>query len=622
MGSCFLLAIFLIYILASVIIYQFNIRQCKSLQLSKITSVAAIFFVSGLLATVYGILLSLDHPIVIEGPVWIRLSDFNVSYGWIFDNLSVLYLMMINGLAFLMSMFYFQSSSNFSKQFYNFITPLLLAVSFTILSGNILVFSLGWVAVSLATNLLFKKKNSGRYFIEGFTDILVVLGITGVVGILKLSTLSDFVNLSMNTVNEKATTLIIAVSFVLLGLAVKITKMFIRLLADSSDGERLNLNTLFLSSGVSYIAVYLICRMSYLLSQFPTLLDIMLIVGIVTALAGAVFAVYQVTLTRILISIVLAHTGLSLLICGMGFYKIALYVVLLSSLWSTLLYFLAGVIFHVQGEVDVRKISLQKEKKPEVLILSGVGICLLWVFVFYPNIYGNKYLLSSIADKSLVALILFFVLILLNSLCLARIVANVCFVKDKVEQRVLNDTPWSMKVILIIFCFGVSIVGLVNFSSVFKSSLFKIFEEHMGNLVLSGSQGMETGHASTYQILAFALMVVGMAIVYLLYVQYREKDFLAKLQLKKDIFSVGLQKLSSERLPQIVRVKVNVLSVFSCFVSFVEIKILAMFSRVIEVAITELSVLLNKYRNSDFQKQILTIVFVIVAFVIFVLSKS
>jgi NADH-quinone oxidoreductase subunit L len=115
--------------------------------------------------------------------------------------------------------------------------------------------------------------------------------------------------------------------------------------------------------------VYLICRLSPLYAQAPLALEVVAVVGAVTALFAASIAIVQRDLKKILAYSTISQLGYMFLAVGCGAFSIGVFHLMTHAFFKACLFLCAGSVMHaLHGELDVWKMGGLRKRMPVTAI--------------------------------------------------------------------------------------------------------------------------------------------------------------------------------------------------------------------------------------------------------------
>jgi NADH-quinone oxidoreductase subunit L len=120
--------------------------------------------------------------------------------------------------------------------------------------------------------------------------------------------------------------------------------------------------------------IYLIARFHTVFAQSPSVMTVVAVIGLGTALYGASAALVQVDIKRILAYSTISQIGFMVLALGVGAFGFALFHFVTHAFYKALLFLGAGYVIHaLDGEQNVYRMGGLKDKLPKVYWMMLVG---------------------------------------------------------------------------------------------------------------------------------------------------------------------------------------------------------------------------------------------------------
>ena len=111
--------------------------------------------------------------------------------------------------------------------------------------------------------------------------------------------------------------------------------------------------------------VYMVIRLNFIFVLSPFALYVIAAIGTATAIYGALLALTENNIKRILAYSTISQLGYMFLAIGIGAFSTAAFHMIMHSFFKALLFLCAGsVIFALEGEEDIRKMGGLKERMP------------------------------------------------------------------------------------------------------------------------------------------------------------------------------------------------------------------------------------------------------------------
>ncbi len=319
-------------------------------------------------------------PVVINLFDWIAIERFNVNFGFLIDQLSLIWLLFVTGIGSLIHL-YSISYMHDDEKMHSFFAYLNLFIFFMItlvIGSNLLVMFIGWEGVGLCSYLLigFWYKNQDfndaakkAFIMNRIGDLGFLIGIF-IVGSL-FNTL-DFTSLkSIITTATDINDLWIAIAALALFIGASGKSAQIPLytwLPDAMAGPT-PVSALIHAATMVTAGIFMITRLNFLFDYVPSVQNIIAIIGAITALVAATIALVQNDIKKVLAYSTVSQLGLMFLALGLGAYEIAVFHVITHAFFKACLFLGSGSVIHgLHGEQDMRKMGGLKKAMPITFI--------------------------------------------------------------------------------------------------------------------------------------------------------------------------------------------------------------------------------------------------------------
>ncbi len=319
-------------------------------------------------------------PVVINLFDWISIQRFDVSFGFLLDQLSLIWLLFVTGIGSLIHL-YSISYMHDDEKMHSFFAYLNLFIFFMItlvIGSNLLVMFIGWEGVGLCSYLLigFWYKNQDfndaakkAFIMNRIGDLGFLIGIF-IVGAL-FNTL-DFTTLKTTiTTATDINDLWIAIAALALFIGATGKSAQIPLytwLPDAMAGPT-PVSALIHAATMVTAGIFMITRLNFLFDMAPSVQNIIAIVGAVTALVAATIALVQNDIKKVLAYSTVSQLGLMFLALGLGAYEVAVFHVITHAFFKACLFLGSGSVIHgLHGEQDMRKMGGLKKAMPITFI--------------------------------------------------------------------------------------------------------------------------------------------------------------------------------------------------------------------------------------------------------------
>lgn len=368
----------LILLLSPLLGFLFNVFLGKKLGKNTVGIVGTLSVAVSFAITLYlfGYNQVNPEPVVINLFDWITIERFNVNFGFLIDQLSLIWLLFVTGIGSLIHL-YSISYMHDDEKMHSFFAYLNLFVFFMItlvIGSNLLVMFIGWEGVGLCSYLLigFWYKNQDfndaakkAFIMNRIGDLGLLIGIF-IVGSL-FNTL-DFTSLkSIITTASDINDLWLGIAALALFIGASGKSAQIPLytwLPDAMAGPT-PVSALIHAATMVTAGIFMITRLSFLFDYVPSVQNIITIIGAITALVAATIALVQNDIKKVLAYSTVSQLGLMFLALGLGAYEIAVFHVITHAFFKACLFLGSGSVIHgLHGEQDMRKMGGLKKAMP------------------------------------------------------------------------------------------------------------------------------------------------------------------------------------------------------------------------------------------------------------------
>ncbi|WP_418264635.1 NADH-quinone oxidoreductase subunit L [Flavobacterium faecale] len=300
---------------------------------------------------------------------WIEISNFKVDFGFLLDQLSVLWLLFVTGIGSLIHLYsisYMHDDENMHK-FFAYLNLFIFFMITLVMGSNLLVLFIGWEGVGLCSYLLigFWHKNQDfndaakkAFIMNRIGDLGLLIGIF-ILGSM-FSTL-DYASLKTAIISASdldLTLLSVAAFCLFIGACGKSAQIpLYTWLPDAMAGPT-PVSALIHAATMVTAGIFMITRLNYVFDLAPEVQNIIAIVGAVTSLVAATIALVQTDIKKVLAYSTVSQLGLMFLALGLGAYEVAVFHVITHAFFKACLFLGSGSVIHaLHGEQDMRNMG-------------------------------------------------------------------------------------------------------------------------------------------------------------------------------------------------------------------------------------------------------------------------
>jgi NADH-quinone oxidoreductase subunit L len=315
---------------------------------------------------------------------WINVGSFNVDASLLLDQLSICFVLLITGVGTLIHIYSisYMSHDLDRRRFFAYLNLFIAAMLLLVLGDSYLNLYVGWEGVGLASYLLIGFWNQKPTYATAAKKAFVM----NRVGDLGLSLAIMIAFASMGTVSfagieeaapKASTTTLTAIGIMLLIAAAGKSAQFPlqAWLGDAMAGPT-PVSALIHAATMVTAGVYLITRSNFIFDAAPTAQLLVVIVGAITLLFGAIVGTAKDDIKKALAASTMSQIGYMILAAGLGpvGYAFAIMHLLTHGFFKAGMFLGAGSVMHgMNDEVNMRKYGALRKFMPITFITFGLG---------------------------------------------------------------------------------------------------------------------------------------------------------------------------------------------------------------------------------------------------------
>ena len=315
---------------------------------------------------------------------WINVGSFNVDASLLLDQLSICFVLLITGVGTLIHIYSisYMSHDLDRRRFFAYLNLFIAAMLLLVLGDSYLNLYVGWEGVGLASYLLIGFWNQKPTYATAAKKAFVM----NRVGDLGLSLAIMIAFASMGTVSfagieeaapKASTSTLTAIGIMLLIAAAGKSAQFPlqAWLGDAMAGPT-PVSALIHAATMVTAGVYLITRSNFIFDAAPTAQLLVVIVGAITLLFGAIVGTAKDDIKKALAASTMSQIGYMILAAGLGpvGYAFAIMHLLTHGFFKAGMFLGAGSVMHgMNDEVNMRKYGALRKFMPITFITFGLG---------------------------------------------------------------------------------------------------------------------------------------------------------------------------------------------------------------------------------------------------------
>jgi len=365
------------------------------------------------LYTFYRMVINEDY-IYIEYTNWINVGLLNVSWGFLFDMLTMLMMIVVTFISLLVHFYSYEymNSDPHIVRFFAYLSMFTFFMLVLVSSNNLLLLFLGWEGVGICsylligfwnTRILANRSAIKALIVNRVGDVCLVISISIIFlffRTLEFSTLFSlypyFLHTTFTFLSIKFNLLNTIGLFIFLGCMAKSAQIGLHTwLPDAMEGPT-PVSALIHAATMVTAGVFLIIRFSPAFEFMPNILINMLFIGSLTTFLGATIGMLQNDIKKIIAYSTCSQLGYMILACGLSNYAGSLFHLINHAFFKALLFLAAGAIIHsLLDEQDIRKMGNLFNLLPFIYIAFLIGSLALAGFPFLSGFYSKDFILES-----------------------------------------------------------------------------------------------------------------------------------------------------------------------------------------------------------------------------------
>jgi len=337
----------------------------------------------------YQLMLMLDRPTE-QRPIsqklfeWISVGDFKVDAGLLLDQLSICFVLLITGVGTLIHIYSisYMSEDKDRRRFFAYLNLFIAAMLVLVLGDSYLSLYVGWEGVGLASYLLIGFWNQKPAYATASKKAFVMnrvgdmgLSFAIMIAFATMGTVS-FAGVQEQVSNTSEAALTGMGIMLLVAAAGKSAQFPLQAwLGDAMAGPT-PVSALIHAATMVTAGVYLITRSNFVFDAAPTAQLLVVIVGAITLMFGAVIGTAKDDIKKALAASTMSQIGYMTLAAGLGpvGYAFAIMHLLTHGFFKAGMFLGAGSVMHgMNDQVDMRRYGALRKFMPITFITFGLG---------------------------------------------------------------------------------------------------------------------------------------------------------------------------------------------------------------------------------------------------------
>lgn len=345
---------------------------------------------------------------------WIISGYFHCSWGFIFDSLSCLMLLMVTSISSLVHLYSieYMSGDPHRSRFMIYLSMFTFFMLLLVTSDNLVQLFLGWEGIGLCSYLLigfwFTRPAAPQsafkaVLVNRVGDLGLMLSIALLIsyfGTTDFSALrlmvSDFADVKLFFLGFVVYVPTLISLFLVLAAVGKSAQIGLHTwLPDAMEGPT-PVSALIHAATLVTAGVFLLVRMSFLIEFSEVALSLVSFLGVMTAFLGATTGLFQYDIKRVIAYSTCSQLGYMFYACGGSNYDVAMFHLFNHAYFKALLFLGAGSVIHaLSDEQDIRRMGSLFTRLPLTFMAMLVGTLSLCGFPFFSGYYSKDAIIET-----------------------------------------------------------------------------------------------------------------------------------------------------------------------------------------------------------------------------------
>ncbi len=470
---------------------------------------------------------------------FIAVGDLVIPFAFQLDQLSSLFLLIITGIGFLIHLYstaymHEEKAEHFGRYF-AFLNLFVFSMLLLVMGANYVILFIGWEGVGLCSYLLigfwfkkteYNKAASKAFIMNRIGDLAFLIAIFWLIQ--KTGSVSYGDILSTEGVKSLTTSDITGITLLLfVGATGKSAQIpLYTWLPDAMAGPT-PVSALIHAATMVTAGIYMIARSNILYSLSPVTLNIIIIIGLSTALLAASIAIKQNDIKKILAYSTVSQLGFMFLALGTGAYVAAVFHVMTHAFFKALMFLGSGSVIHAMGgEQDIRRMGGLGKKMPVTYFTFLIGCIAIAGIPPFSGFFSKDAILLNAYLKHPVIYGIALFAALLTAFYMFRlffITFTGKFRGTHEQEHHLHESPAVMTVPLIVLAVLSVIGGFVGIPEIFVAGGDKL-GAFLSSVIPAG-EAHHIAHSTEYFLMGLStvLVIVMIALAWNKYKSYKEE---------------------------------------------------------------------------------------------------
>jgi len=426
---------------------------------------------------------------------WINVGSFNVDAGLLLDQLSICFVLLITGVGTLIHIYSisYMSHDHDRRRFFAYLNLFIAAMLLLVLGDSYLNLYVGWEGVGLASYLLIGFWNQKPAYATASKKAFVMnrigdmgLSFAIMIAFATMGTVS-FLGVAEHAHHTSEAALTAMGIMLLVAAAGKSAQFPLQAwLGDAMAGPT-PVSALIHAATMVTAGVYLITRSNFVFDAAPTAQLLVVIVGAITLMFGALIGTAKDDIKKALAASTMSQIGYMILAAGLGpvGYAFAIMHLLTHGFFKAGMFLGAGSVMHgMNDEVNMRKYGALRKFMPITFATFGLGYLAILGVPPFAGFYSKDMIIETAFNAGGIKGITLGVTTLIGAAITAFYMTRVMILTFTGKKRWddnahPHESPWLMWLPMAVLAIGsVSSGFLLSRGDALVNWLSPLFEHH------------------------------------------------------------------------------------------------------------------------------------------------
>lgn len=496
---------------------------------------------------------------------WLNVAGLNIKFAYLVDQLSLTMSLVVTGVGFLIHVYsigYMHGDKGFWR-FFSYLNLFIFAMMNLVLGDNFVVLFLGWEGVGLCSYLLIgfwydRKFEKGTvpeaakkaFVVNRIGDFGFLLGMFLIYYTFDSLNFTEVFNKAASFPVSEATFGLIAI-FLFIGATGKSAQIPLFVWLPDAMAGPTPVSALIHAATMVTAGVYMVSRAAIIFASAPTVMMVVAVIGLLTALMAATIGLVQNDIKKVLAYSTVSQLGYMFLAAGVGAFSASIFHVMTHAFFKALLFLGAGSVIHgMHEEQNIQRYGGLKKYMPKtyatffIATLAIAGI---------PGLSGffskDEILWYSYANGGILFWLIGVITAMMTAFYMFRLLSLTFYGKERFDHHHVHphESPSVMTVPLMILAFFSVIGGYIGIPEVFSGEhgnqfhnwLEPIYAPAIAKLNSFGSHS----HFEEILLMVLSVALALSAIYFAIKIYTQQPDIAEKISARfKKVYNILLNK--------------------------------------------------------------------------------